>query len=300
MKVGATDSLFIPTVSERFSRPLDLFERLDQFSRVGFECMDLNMATGEWLEQLQRDDWKDYVLRLKEHAQKTGISIVQVHGRPFSHIIELEPENTGVVRLLRERICEATVMLGAKWVVEHPLVYSEGLNAENEEKAFRFNADHMKELTEIASKYGAGIAMENGWKMPHQGRLLNYFGNRIEHHLRVYEAVNSPDFGLCLDTGHCSAAPEDNDPATVAKAYGHRLKVLHVHDSPGAMDTHYAPCIGRVDWPSFMKTLYDIDFDGDFCLEIHGAVFKLPNHLHDQALTLAKDTARWLIDEYYR
>ncbi|MBR7143122.1 MAG: sugar phosphate isomerase/epimerase [Clostridia bacterium] len=300
MKIGASDCLFIPTVSERFSKPLNRFERLEQFAQVGFECVDMSLGDLESLTMLLQDDWKEQIWKIGEHAQKLGISVAQVHGRPFSHIIETEPKNEGQVRLIRERICEATVMLGAKWVVEHPLVCGEGLNKENEEKVFRFNADHMKELTEMAAKYGAGIAMENTWKLPHEGRLINFFGNRIEHHLRVFEAINSPDFGLCLDTGHCSAAPEDNCPAEVARAFGHRLKVLHVHDSPGAMDTHYAPCIGRVDWQAFMKALYEIGFDGAFCLEIHGAVMKLPGHLHTQALTLAKDTARWLIDEYYR
>ena len=84
--------------------------------------------------------------------------------------------------------------------------------------------------------------------------------------LGFVKAIDSPNFRVCLDTGHCSVTK--SDPAGAVRLIGKEyLRVLHVHDNDGRGDFHWLPETGVIDWAEFSKALNDIGYEGVFSLE---------------------------------
>jgi sugar phosphate isomerase/epimerase len=78
--------------------------------------------------------------------------------------------------------------------------------------------------------------------------------------------INSDNFKVCLDTGHCIRCGEDLADA-VRYIGKDMLFAMHVHDNDGLHDRHWIPKTGVGDWNSFSDVLSEIGFDGVFSFE---------------------------------
>jgi sugar phosphate isomerase/epimerase len=93
-----------------------------------------------------------------------------------------------------------------------------------------------------SSRYGGTIAIENMWEpSPEPMRLL-------------CEAVNRPDFGVCLDTGHMNVFSRAT-PEEWVKQLSPWLRYLHVDDNHGEWDEHLATGRGNFDFDGFFSLL---------------------------------------------
>ena len=72
---------------------------------------------------------------------------------------------------------------------------------------------------------------------------------------------------LChLDTGHCNLY--GRKPAEMIRRFADRLHHIHLHDNDGRRDLHLPPGTGNIDWPSVVRALKSVGYDGTITLEV--------------------------------
>lgn len=86
---------------------------------------------------------------------------------------------------------------------------------------------------------------------------------------RLLDAIGSPRFSACLDTGHARLFFRDRDSA-VRAAFA-RIGHLHLHDNDGAWDLHEAPGPGSAGLAGLMSELAGREPPPSVTLEIHSA-----------------------------
>lgn len=228
----------------------------------GFSCSDFDMMDTETVIYKDKTTVvRDLMLKEKELAESAGVEITQVHG-PWCW-----PTRDNSCEGLRERMDEMkksiyyTSVLGAKnWVIHPIMPYgTEDKNTETASKTIESNLNFFRELLPTARQHDVTICLEN---MP----FRNFSLSTPEEILGFVNEINDSNFKICLDTGHV-ATFADLVLAQETIRLGEKIRALHVHDSRAGMDLHLMPYYGITDWPSFMKALKDINFDGAFCLE---------------------------------
>ena len=135
--------------------------------------------------------------------------------------------------------------------------------------------DHFRTAAKIAwEEYGVRPVIH-----PHAGGYVE-FGHEID---RLADEIPYEMAGLCLDTGHLYYSKMD--PAEWIKKYADRLDYVHFKDVDlkiynEVMDAHcrfldacdkFVMCSigkGAVDYPSVLKALKEIDYNGYICLEL--------------------------------
>ncbi|SEK59374.1 sugar phosphate isomerase/epimerase family protein [Ruminococcus albus] len=78
------------------------------------------------------------------------------------------------------------------------------------------------------------------------------------------ERVTFPHIGFCYDSCHHINYASGLD---LLKAYGDRLKALHLHDNGGICGQHQLPFDGKIDWSVVMENLRNIGYKGAVTLE---------------------------------
>lgn len=87
--------------------------------------------------------------------------------------------------------------------------------------------------------------------------------------LGLMRELSSPNFGICLDTGHLNLHGETQ--ADFIRSCGSHLKALHIADNQGASDQHMMPFgRGTIDFFSVVRELRAVGYDGVFNYEIPG------------------------------
>jgi sugar phosphate isomerase/epimerase len=87
--------------------------------------------------------------------------------------------------------------------------------------------------------------------------------------LRLCDAVDTPNLGVLLDTGHALWVGEDLP--IVVRLIGDRLKHLHVGDTPGPVEADLPPGWHH-DFTAFMAALDEIGYGRTMSLDMYGAV----------------------------
>lgn len=104
------------------------------------------------------------------------------------------------------------------------------------------------------------ICLENLTPMPQTADELNY----------IIDEIGSPDFGICLDTGHLNLCNDKSQRDFILKA-GKRLRALHIADNEGMRDQHMMPFgFGTVNFREVGLALKEIGYEGYFNYEIGG------------------------------
>ena len=78
--------------------------------------------------------------------------------------------------------------------------------------------------------------------------------------LRLLDAVDEPNLGAILDTGH-QYAQKELLPLSIAKLKD-RLFYLHLTDNDGTRNYHLVPGEGTKDWDHFFEALQIIGYSG--------------------------------------
>ncbi len=120
--------------------------------------------------------------------------------------------------------------------------------------------DAISEATEYAGRKNVVIALE-----PVNTLGLNYVNTTTEG-LELVKKVGSPHFRLMLDTAHIHI--EDRDVEGSVKAAKEFVSFVHFADS----NRKYPGC-GKFDFPSFIRLLGEIGYDGYCSVE----VFPIPD-----------------------
>lgn len=87
----------------------------------------------------------------------------------------------------------------------------------------------------------------------------------------MVEIINSPALALSIDTGHAQIALRalDAPPVDVyVRDAGNRLKHVHLQDTDGYADRHWAPGEGHIEWLEVFRALSELDSAPHLVLEL--------------------------------
>jgi sugar phosphate isomerase/epimerase len=83
----------------------------------------------------------------------------------------------------------------------------------------------------------------------------------------VFDAIDDPRVGLCLDVGHFHAARVMTQE--IIRHYAERLYAVHLKDHVGAQSVGIGR--GEIDLPAMIATLREIGYRGDLTVELEVA-----------------------------
>lgn len=147
--------------------------------------------------------------------------------------------------------------LGAELMVIHPGAKEIGDETHSPQRldAIR-NAAPV--IDDIGRSFGLVMALEN---LP-----PGYMGDDMAMLRRIADEIDSPHLGLNFDLGHAQLVTAD--PSLVARQAGPRMAGTHIHDNTGSGDEHLVPGYGVIDMDAICRTLAEINYRGDFTLEL--------------------------------
>jgi len=234
-----------------------------RIKELGYNTADEDLARTEEAWYHDTAVMEAHCAEIHAAAERHGVEICQVHGPwPTDDTTE---ESRAKVWEYMHRAVYGCYLLGGQNLVIHPLMPF-GIHPKDEDAdaAEALTVALMRDLMPDCEKYGVTLCLEN---MP-------FLEQRISVTERIAAAVaqvDSPNVGICLDTGHVNVFRGHNlgDAVRIAAPY---LKVLHVHDNDGRRDAHMLPYLGTADWDGFVRALAEIGFDGSLSLETAGSV----------------------------
>ncbi len=225
------------------------------FRHIDYNCgMDLANRSG-----IYSADWKGHIQQLKELSDELGVKFVQAHapmGRPIRSGRGSDYYNEFVADTCRA--IEAAGMLGIPNIVVH----SDYKFRLSKADAFRCNYEFYHDLLPTAEKWGINVLIENFNKMEKEEL---YWVDNATDLLAMIEMVDHPLCHACWDIGHANMQemPQDEE----LRILGSHVRALHVQDTPGCVDSHFAPFYGIVNFDMIMHALDEIGYKGYFTFE---------------------------------
>lgn len=257
---------------------------------AGFPALDLTMYAQN--EYLFASDYKSAARKIRNLVYDRGAVFNQAHA-PFGGGYDNYRNN--LIPTL-PRAIEFAGLIGAGCVVVHPIVKRRHYGFEREH--FEMNMEFYSSLAPYAKDAGVKIAIENMWgRHPVTGRICDSVCSDPQELVKYYDELNNPDvFTICLDLGH--VAITSREPEDAILTVGHeRLGAVHVHDVDYLTDTHTLPGLGRINWDAVCASLTEINYRGDFTLEIDNFALNFPDEYLPHAFRFAADTARYFTEK---
>lgn len=234
-----------------------IFDCLERIRESGFSMIEVCFSPSHL-------DYHDTIAvkRAANRVEKLGMETYSFHA-PFAHGLDISsPDAAQRERALREILCavEAAAVLQVHYFVIHPGP-EVSLDLPREERLLRMEhaVDQLNRVAARCHELGIKCVLEN--KLPH---LL--FGKTSDI-LWILDALDSPEVGVCLDTGHAALSGDLRN--LLHKLAGH-LRMIHAHDNNGHGDDHLPPGDGRIDWETLLRDLSAGNFRGALILEIAG------------------------------
>lgn len=245
---------------------------LDILHDAGFNYVDITLwAYSQPGSTIEKDDWRDWAQRVREHADKIGVKIRQTHGNTLTGmqwddykypLWDYTWENN-------HRAVEITKILGAEWMVMHPTNLPHD-PCYSRKKARDENLRYLAPFIEDAKKHGVGIAVEN--MVDYRGNRRRYCGGDPEELIELVDMINDEAVGICIDTGHAHQA--GIDVGSYIRMAGDRIKSTHINDNNREGDSHLPPFFGGINWQDTMQAFKDINYQGDFSFELASQKFR--------------------------
>ena len=229
-----------PDVNERNTKgwifsPQKIMETLDKLVEVGYTDVEYSH-----IYHLSVDD----AIEIERHAHKIGINSWSCHAAGPSgfdvNAIEASIE-------ANYHCVDIASSIGARVNVLH---------------IWNFSHDDSCRILEMVCVYAhekkINIALENDSSIKNMEFILGLVG-----------AVDMPNLGICVDTGHANLG-DLGSPRAIRMA-GSKLFTTHLQDNFGKQDDHMPPGMGIIDWEDVFRALKEIDYKRTFMLELTDA-----------------------------
>lgn len=262
------------------------FKAIPMFAKAGFDAVDYafgNIPGSLWYT----DKADDYAKDLLALAKENGIYYNQAHASCV-----FDWNNPNVIEDAVKPTVIKDIQYAAKLGITHIIVHGLSHPAVNHTTQERqeVNMAYFNYLKPYAKDCGIKIALEN----------LKKVCTTPDEFERFMDILNDDVFTACVDVGHSFYVGQD--AAQIIRRLGHeRVTALHVHDNQGLADDHQIPGFGRIDWNHILEALKDINYSGDFNLEILDFITGLLDNKHGfdddfalDAMRIAQISGRYL------
>lgn len=225
----------------------DIFEEIEWIAAMGLDFIDLT------LEPPAAAVWKINAEDVRLALEEANLEVV---GHTAFYLPICSPfESIRRAAVEELKLCiEAFAQTGAEWMNIHPAGYAP---MHDHKFVIESNLKSLRELSQTARDNGIGLMIENtpenfncAWQL---GELLDPL----------------PELGLHLDIGHCNLRVSKNTTEEILRAYGPRLKHVHLHDNKGGTaDLHLSLGAGNIDILHNLKLLRAAGYDDTITLEV--------------------------------
>ena len=242
---------------------------IDRLARLGYEGLD--MGLDYWTfdgSPFAGDDYPEWGRSLRRHADSVGIPYTHAHS----------PADAGSDFWV-ERSIEVSALLGAEYLVVHPIFRTDGKVIEDKQEFISVNAAAVRKWLPLLKEKDVVMLSENIlWGASKDPCII----------ADLVKEVDSPYFGWCFDVGHAWSsgfAPDVVRQCSVAPLS------LHIQDNHGNGDEHLIPGDGTIDFDLFFTALKEAGYHGDCVLEAHHQSLDAPDEERDAILARLLDVA---------
>lgn len=247
--------------------------------KSGFDAVDYSFYWQDPVHGILGDDYLERAEKTKKLLAECDLVCKQTHapfGTTYGTPMDIShPEYKAIVRAI-----EYASVIGAKHIVVHGIKTPTGVS-ETE-----YNVKYYRSFLPYLKKFGIKIAVENLAGTMTTPKRMN----------AVLEQLEPEYYAGLLDVGHANhrhIAPE----TFVRKILPGRLQGLHIHDNYGQIDDHILPYMGTIQWEFVLEALADVNYDGDFTLELPGFIPKFAPDMLPEALSFAAGIGWKMIDK---
>lgn len=250
------------------------FTALREIKKLGFDYAELEGVSGSNLIRVH--EARHEIKKVLDGIDLRVVNFVPV----IPELRELDDEKRNYGRRMFEKGLEVAKTIGAEFVQIDSFppclecldgVQYDSENVTNYGAKWRyrltpeFSWDHQWRVLVESVKWCAQKAEAVGLRLIIEPRVGEIISN-TDAMLRLIEAVDEPNVGAILDTGH-QYAQKEILPLSIAKL-GDRLMYLHLSDNDGTRNDHFVPGQGTIDWIGFFEALKIINYQGYAGLDI--------------------------------
>ena len=270
------------------------------FKDAGFQMLDLSLfQMSNPASPFNAEDWETTAKDLRAYADALGITFNQAH-LPFGFKWNVAGEWERFIGPAHYRALDICGIMGAKYVVVHPIHHMEYLG--HEEEVFEYNMRFYRTMIPYCEKYGYKICLENMWQKEAKTRRIGHDScSRMDELIRYIDCLGGTEhFVACLDLGHATLV--GLEPQDCIRQLGNKyLHALHVHDNDYTSDQHNLPGQGKIDWEEVCRALGEIDYDGELTYEASNFLRHFPEDMLPMAMRFMLEVGEHLcqkIDSY--
>lgn len=219
---------------------------------AGFDSVDIAMNV---LNQPGWEEEKCYeqAIKIRELSKELDLPVTQTH--------------CGGDKIKSAKV---TGLLGCPVMVVHPRIIMPHVGHEDE--IFDKNMEYLSTFAPLAEENGIKIAVENMFKWDWAREMIWHSScSRPEEFVRymdgIEERFGKKLFGACVDVGHVALVGEKPED-TIRALGGKRVVALHMHDNNLHQDQHTILGAGKIDFLAISQALKDINYQGDYALEV--------------------------------
>ena len=269
---------------------------IGEVPRTHKECIDLVKASGFSVLDVALED-RETAQELAAYIEEQGLKVGQSH-MPMNRYAA---QDYGQFSNAVMQSAENARLLGSRILVVHGDEFDFRQMTYSKKAALEFNYRLYAPLVEFAAKNGMKVAFENVFEEVHWG--LHYFDpNRprfcaeVEDLCSLVDRYNSDTVGICWDSGHAQVqyAGQKDGSINALKTAGSRVIATHIHDSAKGLDCHlFFPFMGATDWQTFIRTLRQTGYTGDFTYEL--VYDRIPKALAPDYLSLLRKSGEYIL-----
>jgi sugar phosphate isomerase/epimerase len=250
----------------------DILIALKQIKNLGFDTTELEVMRKKNLDEQLKD--KKVIL---EKINSLGLKVNNLCA-VFPELMTQEWERN--IELF-ERSADLAVYYGCEtiqldshvpplnYVSERPyddtIKYGVEMKIQVEEGPNSFQWDKHWEVIVNSIKRCDSIAHDRGLRLCLEPRVHESIPN-TDSILRLFDWVNSDNFGAVLDCGHLHAQKE-LIPLSVEKL-GNKIFFVHASDNDGRENQHLGLGRGNIDWEGTLRALKKHNYDGYIAIDI--------------------------------
>jgi sugar phosphate isomerase/epimerase len=243
----------------------DVLTEIGWMAEMGLDFIDLT------LEPPCAASWQVDPGAIRTAIERAALDVVGHTAYYLPIACPIEPIRQAAVAELR-RCIEIFAAVGARWMNIHP-----DSHAPMHDRAFfvERNRRSLEELLPTARECRVGLMLEN---VPGEFNSAAQLAPLLDPLSEV---------GLHLDIGHANLLVAESTADAMIRAYGERLRHVHLHDNKGGgADLHLPLGAGTIDIARHIRALKACGYDGTITLE----VFTPDRHY----LTYSRDALRRL------
>ncbi|HLE16637.1 MAG TPA: sugar phosphate isomerase/epimerase family protein [Anaerolineales bacterium] len=230
---------------------------IQHVAKAGFDGIDI------WggRPHIYRHDYSPQQLKvLRTMIEDHGLGVPSLMPAFFRYPHSLTSPNEVVrqdsLEYMRQCIDNA-LELGAQTVL---IVPGRRLSEQSMEDAWARLVDSVSQICQYAEQSHSRLAVEP------VNRYVSDLVNTASDARKIIEAVEYPDLGMVLDSGHINLSHES--PQEAVDLAGDRLYQVHVNDNNGRQQQNLALGEGTFDFESFFQYLAKVDYRGFLTAEL--------------------------------